>query len=85
MEVENVGYPLNTNFDDFGIVIDSLNTHGYFSSNRKGGGYDDDIYEFDMDLQTYPLEINGVMKFKEHSWMDSVELKTHAQCENRSD
>jgi tetratricopeptide (TPR) repeat protein len=75
MEVENVGYPLNTNFDDFGIVIDSLNTHGYLSSNRKGGGYDDDIYEFDMDLQTYPLEINGVMKFKEHSWMDTVELK----------
>jgi hypothetical protein len=75
MEVENVGYPLNTNFDDFGIVIDSLNTHGYISSNRREGGYNDDIYEFDMDLQTYPLEINGVMKFKEHSWVDSVDLK----------
>jgi hypothetical protein len=75
MEVENVGYPLNTNFDDFGIVVDSLNTGGYFSSNRKEGGYNDDIYEFDMDLQTYPLEINGVMKFKEHSWTDSLELK----------
>ena len=75
MEVENVGYPLNTNFDDFGIVIDSLNIRGYLSSNRKGGGYNDDVYEFDMDLQTYPLEINGVMKYKEHSWMDSVDLK----------
>ena len=75
LDVENVGYPLNTNFDDFGIVIDSLNTHGYFSSNRKEGGYNDDIYEFDMDLQSYPLEINGVMKFKEHSWVDSVDLK----------
>jgi len=75
IEVENVGYPLNTNFDDFGIVIDSLNTHGYLSSNRKGGGYNDDVYEFDMDLQTYPLEINGVMKFKEHSWTDTLELK----------
>ncbi len=74
-EVENVGYPLNTNFDDFGLVIDSLTTHGYLSSNRKGGGYNDDIYEFDMDLQTYPLEINGVMKFKEQSWADTVELK----------
>jgi tetratricopeptide (TPR) repeat protein len=74
-EVENVGYPLNTNFDDFGIVIDSLNMRGYLSSNRKGGGYNDDIYEFDMDLQTYPLEINGVMKYKEHSLMDSSELK----------
>ncbi|HZB12739.1 MAG TPA: hypothetical protein VE467_06920, partial [Chryseolinea sp.] len=75
LDVENVGYPLNTNFDDFGIVIDSLNTHAYFSSNRKEGGYNDDIYEFEMDLQSYPLEINGVMKFKEHSWVDSVDLK----------
>jgi tetratricopeptide (TPR) repeat protein len=73
-EVENVGYPLNTNFDDFGIVIDSLNEHGYFSSNRKKGGYNDDIYEFDMDLQIYPLQVDGVMKYKE-DWTDSVELK----------
>jgi hypothetical protein len=74
MEAQNVGYPLNTNHDDFGIVIDSTETHGYFTSNRKTGGYNDDIYEFDMDLQTYPLEITGVMKFKEHSWSDTLEL-----------
>lgn len=74
-EPQNVGYPLNTNYDDFGIVIDSLDSHGYFSSNRKTGGYNDDIYEFDMNLQTYPLEIQGVMKFKEHSWSDTLALK----------
>ncbi len=74
-EAENIGYPLNTNYDDFGIVIDSLNRHGYFSSNRKKGGYNDDIYEFDMDLQTYPLKISGLLRFKEHSWSDSLELK----------
>jgi hypothetical protein len=75
MEPQNLGYPLNTNFDDFGIVIEGSTNHGYFSSNRKNGGYNDDVYEFEMDLQTYPLEITGVMKFKEENWSDSVELK----------
>lgn len=74
-EVQNMGYPLNSNGDDFGIVIDSMNTHGYLTSNRNHGGYDDDIYEFDMDIQTYPLQIAGVMKYIEHSWADSADLK----------
>jgi hypothetical protein len=79
-EPQNVGYPLNTSYDDFGITIDSASTHGYFSSNRSKGGYNDDIYEFDMDFQTYPLEINGVMRFKEHGLADSLELKVMANA-----
>ena len=75
LDVQNVGYPLNTGFDDFGITIDSLGSHGYFSSNRKSGDFNDDIYEFEMELQRYPLEINGVIKSKEHSWNDSLDLK----------
>lgn len=74
-DIQNIGYPLNTSFDDFGITFDSLGAHGYFSSNRQSGGYNDDIYEFEMDLQRYPLEVNGVLKFKEHSWSDSLDLK----------
>lgn len=74
-EPQNAGYPLNTNNDEFGFVIDSLSTHGYFTSNRKHGGYNDDIYEFDMDLQTYPLEISGLIRYKEHNWSDSSSLK----------
>jgi tetratricopeptide (TPR) repeat protein len=75
MEPQNMGYPLNTNFDDFGIVVAATGNSGYFSSNRKNGGYNDDVFEFEMDLQTYPLEINGVMKFKEHNWSDSASLR----------
>jgi WD40-like Beta Propeller Repeat len=75
MEPQNMGYPLNTNFDDFGIVVSPPGNNGYLSSNRKKGGYNDDVYEFEMDLQTYPLEINGVMKSKEHNWSDSASLK----------
>lgn len=44
--VRNVGVPLNSNKDDFGIITDKDRTLGYFSSNRKRGGSDDDIYKF---------------------------------------
>jgi tetratricopeptide (TPR) repeat protein len=74
-EVQNAGFPINSSGDEFGIIIDSLSAHGYFSSNRKKGGYDDDIYEVDIDLQTYPLVISGLIRFKEHNWSDSSELK----------
>jgi len=69
-EPQNLGYPVNSSYDDFGITFDSLAIHGYFTSNRKNGGYDDDIYELDMDLQQYPITITGVMKFKEHTWSE---------------
>jgi outer membrane protein OmpA-like peptidoglycan-associated protein len=42
----NVGSPLNSAFDDFGILTDGKLGKGYFSSNRKNGGKDDDIYSF---------------------------------------
>ena len=41
----NLGFPINTVDDDFGFIINSEQTHGYFSSNRKGKG-GDDIYTF---------------------------------------
>ena len=45
-EAENLGYPINTNSDDFNYVITTDNKRGYFSSNRPGGQGDDDIYSF---------------------------------------
>lgn len=39
----NLGYPLNTSFDDFGIVFNENGNKGFFSSNRLGS---DDIYTF---------------------------------------
>jgi hypothetical protein len=74
-DLENLGYPLNSSHDDFGIFIDSLNNSGYLSSNRKNGGYQDDVYEFEMDLQPYPMPVTGIIKFIEHNWMDSSELR----------
>lgn len=43
---ENLGYPINTNADDFGYIIRKNNKTGYFCSNRQGGQGDDDVYSF---------------------------------------
>lgn len=45
-QVQNVGEPVNTKFDDFAFIIDSKTRKGYFSSNKKGGIGSDDIYKF---------------------------------------
>ncbi len=42
--VVNMGYPVNTNKDDFALVLDNPGKKGFFSSNREGGTGDDDIY-----------------------------------------
>jgi outer membrane protein OmpA-like peptidoglycan-associated protein/5-hydroxyisourate hydrolase-like protein (transthyretin family) len=44
--VQNVGYPINSEKDDFGMITDRGRTRGYFSSNRRKGISDDDIYTF---------------------------------------
>ncbi|MGB1204061.1 MAG: tetratricopeptide repeat protein [Chitinophagales bacterium] len=43
-KVENVGVPINSSQDDFSLSFNKDKTRGYFSSNRKGGHGDDDIY-----------------------------------------
>ncbi len=42
----NVGYPVNSAKDDFGLTITGDKSSGYFSSNRLGGFGSDDIYYF---------------------------------------
>ncbi len=45
-EVENLGAPVNSNKDDFGIIAKGDRESGFFSSNRKRGYSDDNIYSF---------------------------------------
>lgn len=44
-KVENMGYPINSNADDFGIVFQKDQEKGFFSSSRTQRG-DDDIFAF---------------------------------------
>jgi outer membrane protein OmpA-like peptidoglycan-associated protein/tetratricopeptide (TPR) repeat protein len=43
---KNLGAPINSSKDDFGLITDGERTSGFLSSNRKNGGSDDDIYRF---------------------------------------
>ncbi|HCT30886.1 MAG TPA: hypothetical protein DIW31_09165 [Bacteroidales bacterium] len=52
--VLNMGYPINSNNDDFGIYLAPDGVHGYFASNRPGGKGDDDIYRF---IVTNPMRL----------------------------
>lgn len=63
----NLGFPINSNKDDYSFVKQNGTKSGYFSSNRTGGKGDDDIYSF---IELNPLsfacsqEIAGVARDK---------------------
>lgn len=48
-QLKSFGGEINSPADDFGLVIHPNQQAGYFSSNRKGGTGDDDIYFLKMD------------------------------------
>lgn len=60
--LENLGEPVNSNADDFGIHLFKAD-RGFFTSNREGGKGDDDIYTFvneDPDLKVVNYFLEGV-------------------------
>lgn len=54
-KVENLGYPLNSSADDFGITFEPGRNCGFFSSNRTDRRGWDHIYEFIGDELDYTL------------------------------
>lgn len=61
--VQNLGKPINSNYDDFSLVMDKEMASGYFSSDRIGGKGSDDIYYFftkEQELQQ-PYLINLIV------------------------
>lgn len=48
--VRNLGAPVNSEGDDFGLSLHESGNWGYFSSNRAGGAGDDDIYRLDVHI-----------------------------------
>lgn len=44
--ITNLGYPVNSPKDDFGLIVNAAGDAGYLSSNREGGVGKDDIYSF---------------------------------------
>jgi outer membrane protein OmpA-like peptidoglycan-associated protein/tetratricopeptide (TPR) repeat protein len=56
--IKNMGYPINTHLDDFGLIIDTEKKFGYFASNREGGKGQDDIYKVKIKQDRFELSGN---------------------------
>ncbi|MBL6447513.1 PD40 domain-containing protein [Fulvivirga sp. 29W222] len=81
IEIENLGEPMNTNADDFGMYLFKAD-RGFFTSNRVGGEGDDDIYTFvneDPDLKIVNYYLQGVTMTRDdndkHIILPRVEVK----------
>ena len=55
--IVNMGVPMNSANDDFGIIMDSDGLSGYFASNRPNGMGGDDIYKFKVIRITVSIKI----------------------------
>lgn len=52
----NLGYPINTKYDENSLMVDPTGEVAYFASNRKGGYGDLDIYSFSMPEHLRPIK-----------------------------
>ncbi|MDR2383773.1 MAG: OmpA family protein [Prevotellaceae bacterium] len=60
--IENLGKPVNSEADDFGIIFENENERGYFASRRKGGRGGDDIYSFRLDIPVLEYDLKGLVR-----------------------
>lgn len=72
-DVINMGYPVNTAFDDFDLVIDSTGIYGYLVSDRYSDN--DNIFELVMQKLTFPISVRGNIRYKISELNDSVSMK----------
>ena len=79
--VRNMGAPVNSEGDDFGLSLHGSGSWGYFSSNRSGGAGNDDIYRLDVHIITLAGKVydktNGknVSSVKVNLYQDDILLQ----------
>ena len=73
--IENLGQPMNSTADDFGIFLFQAD-RGFFTSNREGGKGDDDIYTFrndDPNLKVVNYTLRGtVYTYRKDSTLEII-------------
>lgn len=83
VSIENMGTPFNSHMDDFGIIWNKDMLKGFFSSNRKRGVTDDDIYAIEklcrstvayvydsithQPLDSAVVEVNGIKTYTDNT------------------
>ncbi len=55
---KNLGYPINTNFNEEGLIVNSKGNTAYYSSTREGGFGGRDIYQFEMPAEIRPKPVS---------------------------
>lgn len=86
--VLHLGFPINTEYDDFALTLDNDIDEGYFSSNRKNGKGDDDIYHFTASpplnieceqLLTGIVKNNKTNKIIKEATIQLIDLKSNSE------
>lgn len=57
--IKNMGVPVNSPADDFGLIVNSGGNYGFFTSNREGGIGGDDIYLFQHKKINFQLQFTN--------------------------
>ncbi len=72
----NLGAPFNSNADDFGLIMNTSGTSGYFTSARSNGSGKDDIYKFDVAegfISPALPDINALVRVYDKNSLDRIE------------
>lgn len=75
--VINIGFPINSNADDHGLILNDDENFGYFVSNRDGGVGRDDIYSF-----RYAAATVEVLVYDENTGEPIEEAEVLNDCSN---
>jgi len=81
---KNIGYPINTFYDDFGLIVNTKGNMAMYSSNREGSR-DWDIYQFELYKGARPKTVTWVSgivydkttKEKLEANIELIELETN--------
>lgn len=69
-DVQNIGYPINSSRDDFGLILTEDKQTGFIASNRENGKGSDDIYMIHIKANKAQELLDGekaVSEVKEHT------------------
>ncbi|MFB6306068.1 MAG: OmpA family protein, partial [Flavobacteriales bacterium] len=56
-EPKNIGYPINTENDEVGLIVSANGNKAYFASNRIGNTSNYDVFKFDLPKKAKPKTI----------------------------